>query len=146
MKKLTQLLTLSLLSLSAIAFTSCTATRASSEENTTTPMKSLEIKSEITAITLDRIADSKQVDLPKADLQKISSLLQKASYDKDWNDKDMMIKMQAPDYMLSISMANGTMTNAMIWEENNKVKYENVWYVFTNSKDAKKVIEILSSY
>lgn len=71
-----------------------------------------------------------------------------ARYDTVWNDKDIMIKMIAPDYILIIRHKGESPENndwLMIWKENGRTKYKNKWFFIADGKK-ESIYQLLDNY
>ena len=81
-------------------------------------------------IFTDNEADNKFIN--EEEWGKLVELIQTAQYDTVWNNKDIMIKMVAPDYTLVIGYKNQSSDQdewLMLWKDSGKVKFKNTWFV-----------------
>lgn len=91
--------------------------------------------------------ESIEMYIPEKDWAAIEKQIQSATYDSIWNRDDIMIKMVAPDYTIIISYKDKTPDEndwMMIWKDNGKVKYRNIWYIL-NDDSKLTIIQFLES-
>lgn len=86
--------------------------------------------------------------IKEKDRKELLESISTASYDTAWNDKDIMIKMIAPDYMLIIQYEGKSEEEndwLMIWKENGRTKYKNKWFFIADDK-RESIYQLLENY
>ncbi len=89
-----------------------------------------------------------KVAINKEDWGKFANSFASAKYDTEWNDKDIMVKMVAPDYTFIIQYS-GKDSDASdwlsLWKENNRMKYKGKWFTIAEN-EIKSAYQILERY
>ncbi|WP_029905856.1 hypothetical protein [Prevotella sp. 10(H)] len=86
-------------------------------------------------------------EIEKADREKVIGYLTQFVNDTAWNNSGIMVKMVAPDYMLSLHYRGKTQDEnswISIWKELNKAKFDNKWYLLPGDKEA--MFKLLDTY
>lgn len=67
----------------------------------------------------------------------LGDMLSTAQYDTVFNNSDIMVKMQAPEYTVILYNKGKTLEEndwLMVWKENGRTKYKNKWYYLAEDK------------
>lgn len=67
----------------------------------------------------------------------LGDMLSTAQYDTVFNNSDIMVKMQTPEYTVILYNKGKTLEEndwLMVWKENGRTKYKNKWYYLAEDK------------
>lgn len=101
----------------------------------------------IDSIKLIITDDESESMVKEEDWKALAEAMSTARYDTAWNDKDIMVKMVAPDYTLILQYKGETLDNSdwlMLWKENGRTKYKNKWFFLDNKQES--VYQLLENY
>lgn len=135
--------------ITAISLQSCAVlckkkTRETETEIAVQKPTKMRINQPLTIIDL-RILDSEIVTVIPNDFESIIQLMEKAKYDKKWNEMAIMVKMKTPDYSLDLKSEAQAAQTVSFWVDGGRLKVDETWYLL-KSTDSKNLADFLSKY
>lgn len=132
-----------------ISLQSCSAwckkkTQAVETETATQKHTKMDLKQPVSTIDL-RILESETLTVIPNDFSSILKLLEKAQYDKKWNETAIMVKMKTPDYSMDLKSDGQEPQLVYFWVEGSRLKVDDTWFLLKPA-DSKNLAEFLSKY
>lgn len=135
-----------------IAFSACNSSKKSvnTEDDTLTTVDTMKLNLDfasvdtMTIIYIDK--DELKVQIGDTDKGRVGEMLPRLVNDTAWNNSGIMVKMVAPDYMITMHYKGKTQDDnswVSIWKELGKAKFDNKWYLLPEAKD--EVFKLLDS-
>lgn len=132
-----------------ISLQSCAAlckkkTPATETEIATKKHTKMKINQPLTIMDL-RILDSEMLTVIPNDFESIIQLMEKAKYDKKWNETAIMVKMKTPDYSLDLKSETQGSQMISFWVDGGRIKVDETWFLMKPT-DSKNLADFLSKY
>ncbi|GAB6124121.1 hypothetical protein [Dysgonomonas termitidis] len=120
------------------------------EENTVAIADTMKLNLDYTSVDSMTIIytdkDELKIQIGDTDRGRVGEMLSQLVNDTAWNNSGIMVKMVAPDYMITMHYKGKTQDHnswISVWKELGKAKFENKWYLLPEEKE--QMFELLDS-
>ena len=127
-----------------IGFSACNSAKKNvqGEENTAAIADTMKLNLDFASVDTMTIIyideDELKIQIGDTDRGRVREMLSRLVNDTAWNNSGIMVKMVAPDYMVTIHYKGKSQNDnswISIWKELGRAKFDNKWYLLPEKKE-----------